>query len=172
MIARISILLAALLLSPQLLGNQATAEKHILNAELVGKARLKVFFWSVFDAKLYAQNSSFNPEQPFALSLSYLRDIKSSEIVAKSISEMGAQNEFSKSELAEWKTKLSDIIPDVDSKTTITGIRDQAGNTLFYQNGKSIGRIESPRFTQGFFNIWLGENTSESKLRNQLLGLQ
>ena len=171
MIARISILLAALLLSPQLFGNQATAEKHILNAELVGKARLKVLFWSVFDAKLYAQNANFNPEQPFALSLSYLREINGSEIVAKSISEMEAQNEFSKSELAQWKTKLSDIIPNVDSNTTITGVRDQAGNTLFYQNGEIIGRVDSLRFTRGFFNIWLGEGTSETKLRNQLLGL-
>ena len=171
MIARISILLAALILSPQLLGDQTTAEKHIFNAELVGKARLKVLFWKVFDAKLYAQNANFNPEQPFALSLSYLREIQGSEIVAKSISEMGAQNEFSKSELAQWKTKLSDIIPNVDSKTTITGVRDQAGNTLFYLNGKIIGRVDNKRFTQGFFNIWLGEKTSETKLRNQLLGL-
>ena len=84
---------------------------------------------------------------------------------------MGAQNEFSKSELAQWKTKLSDIIPNVDSKTTITGVRDQAGNTLFYLNGKIIGRVDNKRFTQGFFNIWLGEKTSETKLRNQLLGL-
>lgn len=125
MIARITILLTALLLSPQLFGNQATAQKHMLNAELVGKARLKVFLWNVFDVKLYAQKANFNPEQPFALSLSYLREIQGSEIVAKSISEMRAQNEFSKSELAQWKTKLSDIIPNVDSKTTITGVRDQ-----------------------------------------------
>jgi hypothetical protein len=172
MIARISILLAALLLSPQLFADLTVAEKYISNAELVGKARFKVLFWSVFDAKLYAQNANFNPEQPFALSLSYLREIQGSEIVAKSISEMQAQNEFSKVELAEWKTRLSDIIPDVGSNTTITGIRDQAGTTLFYKNGEMIGQIENRRFTQGFFNIWLGEKTTETKLRNQLLSLK
>jgi hypothetical protein len=172
MIARISIFLVALLLSPQLLADQSVADRHIANAELVGKARFKVFFWSVFDAKLYAKNAKFNPEQPFALSLSYLREIKGSEIVVKSISEMQAQNDFTKAELAEWKIKLSNIIPDVDSKTTITGVRDQAGATLFYKNGGVIGQIANKRFTQGFFNIWLGEKTSEIKLRAQLLSLK
>lgn len=172
MIARTSLLLAALLLSPQLLADQSVADRYISNAELVGKARFKVLFWSVFDAKLYAKDANFNPEQPFALSLSYLREIKGAEIVAKSISEMQGQNDFTKIELAEWKNKLSDIIPDVDPQTTITGVRDQAGATLFYKNGESIGRIENKRFTQGFFNIWLGEKTSETKLRSQLLSLK
>jgi hypothetical protein len=172
MTTRISILLAALLLSTQLLADQTVADRHIPNAELAGKARFKVLFWSVFDAKLYAQNADYNPEQPFALSLSYLREINGSEIVAKSISEMQVQGIFSKQELAEWKTQLSNIIPDVDSKTTITGVRDRAGNTLFYKNGENIGRVDNPRFTHGFFNIWLGENTSEPKLRNQLLNLE
>ena len=172
MIARISILLAALILSPYSVANQTIADKHVANAELVGKARFKVLFFSVFDAKLYAKNAEFRAEEPFALSLSYLREIKGSEIVAKSISEIKAQNEFSSEELTDWKAELAAIIPDVDTKTTITGVRDQAGATLFYKNGVLIGQIENERFTQGFFNIWLGENTSEAKLRSQLLGLK
>ena len=56
MMAKISILLASLLVSPLLLANQTIADKYIPDAELVGKARLKVVFWNVFDAKLYAQN--------------------------------------------------------------------------------------------------------------------
>ncbi|MFT6303431.1 MAG: hypothetical protein ACI9XK_004382 [Granulosicoccus sp.] len=172
MIARASLLLAALLLSPQLSADQSVADKYISNAELVGKARLKVFFWSVFDAKLYAQNAKFSPEQPFALSLSYLREITGSEIVTQSISEMQAQNQYSKIELEEWEAQLSDIIPNVDSTTTITGVRDQAGATLFYKNGEIIGQIKNRRFTQGFFNIWLGPKTTQTKLRAQLLNLK
>ena len=171
MMAKISILLASLLVSPLLLANQTIADKYIPDAELVGKARLKVVFWNVFDAKLYAQNGEYNSEQPFALSLSYLREIRGYEIVAKSVSEMRAQKAFSTEELDDWKNQLSGIIPNVDSETTITGIRNTEGATLFYKNGEIIGQIDDTRFTQGFFNIWLGENTSETGLRSQLLGL-
>lgn len=172
MIVRISTLLVTLLMSPCLIADQTIAAKYVARADLVGEARLKVLLWNVFDAKLYAENAKYNPEQPFALSLSYLREIKGSEIVAKSITEMQAQNQFSQEELVKWKTQLAAIIPDVGPDTTITGVRDKDANTLFYKNGEIIGQIDNKRFTQGFFNIWLGENTSESKLRKQLLGLQ
>lgn len=172
MIVRISVLLAALVMSSQLVADQVVADKHINNAKLVGESRLKVFFWSVFDAQLYAQDAKFDAEQPFALSLSYLRDIKGTEIVAKSIEEMQAQNEYSQAELAKWEAQLASIIPDVDSTTTITGVRDETGSTRFYENGKSTGLIEDERFTQGFFNIWLGATTSEPKLRSELLNLK
>ena len=84
---------------------------------------------------------------------------------------MRAQKAFSTEELDDWKNQLSGIIPNVDSETTITGIRNTEGATLFYKNGEIIGQIDDTRFTQGFFNIWLGENTSETGLRSQLLGL-
>lgn len=172
MIARTVLLLTLLLASSQLLADQSLADKYIADAQEVGNARFKVFFWNVFDAKLYAQDAQFSPEQPFALSLSYLRDIKGSDIVEKSISEMQSQEEFSPTELALWKTQLLTIIPDVNSTTTLTGIRAADGATRFYNNRELIGQIESERFTQGFFNIWLGEKTSEPMLRKQLLSLK
>ena len=172
MIVRISVLLAALVFSPQLWADQAIADKHISNAELVGKARFKVIFWSVFDATLYAKDANFQADQPFALSLSYLRKIEGSEIVASSITEMKAQNLFTDDELSDWEAQLSDFIPDVNDEITITGVRDKTGSSLFYSNGTLIGQIDNQRFTQGFFSIWLGEKTRDKKFRAQLLNLK
>ena len=40
---------------------------------LLGEGRLRVLFWEIYDASLYATNGVYDPEKPFALSLTYLR---------------------------------------------------------------------------------------------------
>lgn len=155
--------------SQQVAADLSVAQLHVNDAKIVGEARLKVLFWNVFDAKLYAENGVFDQAKPFALSLSYLRKINSSEIVAKSLSEIQSQAEFSTEKLATWKLELKKIIPDVDKSTTITGVQNANFQTLFYKNDALIGQIDDPEFTRAFFNIWLGEKTSEPKLRKQLL---
>ena len=131
---------------------------------------MRVMFWNVFDASLYSNNGKYNSEKPFALSLSYLRKLKSDKIVEKTISEMKKQNLNKASLLSQWQEQLSHIIPDVDNSTTITGVRDDQGHTIFYRNDALIGRIDDRNFTKGFFDIWLGKSTSDPVFRNKLLG--
>lgn len=152
--------------------DMATADRHVQKADLVGQGRMKVMLWKVFDASLYAPNGQYSESQPFALSLSYLRKLEGRKIVSKTIEEMTSQNKFDKSELTDWQKQLSAIIADVDAGTIITGIRDENGHTLFYRDGQAVGQIANERFTRGFFDIWLGETTSEPQLRNRLLGLK
>lgn len=137
---------------------------------LVGEARLKVLFWNVFDARLHAPDAAFDPEAPFALSLSYLRKLKAAKIIEKSIEEMASQPSTDRRELSRWKVQLAAIIPDVRDGTTITGLRDEDGNAIFYRDDELIGRIDDPAFSRSFFGIWLGEATSEPDLRRGLLG--
>lgn len=165
------LMLAAVLLglSSLAMADISVANRHINDARLVGEARLKVLLWNVFDARLYAKDGRYDPNQPFALSLSYLRKLKGQKIVEKTISEMSAQSRFTQSELSEWRQTLSGIIQDVDSSTTLTGVRDADGFTVFYRNGARVGDVPDQRFTEGFFDIWLGENTSEPQLRQRLI---
>ena len=169
MFTRTGFLMAAMLVSQVAIADIKVAQLHVEDAKLVGDARLKVMFWSVFDARLYAEGGVFNQLEPFALSLSYLRKLKGEQIISKTIEEMMDQKKFDKQELADWSVQLSSIIKDVNASTTITGVRDERGYTLFYRNGKPAGTIENTRFTEGFFDIWLGENTSEPQLRRNLL---
>jgi len=164
-----SFFLAAMLVNQIAIADIKVAQQHVEDAELVGNARLKVMFWSVFDARLYARGGEFERLEPFALSLSYLRDLKGEQIISKTIEEMTDQKKFDKQELTSWSEQLFGIIKDVDASTTITGVRDERGHTIFYRNGNLAGTIENTRFTEGFFDIWLGENTSEPQLRRDLL---
>lgn len=152
--------------------DESTANRHIQNADLVGEARLKVMFWNIFDAQLFAPDGQYSESRPFALSLSYLRQLDSRKLVDSTIEEMAGQGRFDSQELAKWEAELNEIFPDVDKNTTITGVRDENGHTLFYQNGQPIGKIANERFTRGFFDIWLGESSSQPELRKRLLSIQ
>jgi len=167
-------LLASLAVSAVMAGQAfadlQTAQRHVPDAELVGEGRLKYLFWSVFDAALYAPDGIWSADQPFALSLSYLRDLEGEGIVEASIDEIREQGMADQAILERWRDEMTAIFPDVDDQTTLTGIVDDNSHTQFYQNGELVGTISDPAFSRYFFNIWLGEQTSEPKLRRQLLG--
>ncbi len=146
------------------------ATRHVPDADLVGKARLKVLFWKVYDAELYAPNGAWSAEEPFALSLNYLRKLEGEQIAKRTIVEMRKQGFEDEVTLARWFDDMRSIIPDVEKNTRITGVADNDQNTLFYSDGKLIGAIKDPLFTQKFFDIWLGEKSSQPKMRNKLLG--
>jgi len=147
----------------------SVASKYVNNAELVGESRLHVFLFKVFDARLYATNGEFDATAPFALSLSYLRDIDGSSIVDKTIEEMQRQRDWDAASINGWRQALAEIIPNVNSSTTITGVRTEDAHTHIYRGEELIGRIEDPSFTAAFFDIWLGPSTSEPQLRRELL---
>lgn len=148
---------------------ELSALKHVENAELVGKARLKVMLWKVFDAELYAPNGQYGKQQPFALSLTYLRNLKGAKIVESTISELRAQGMQDESALTDWAKQLQDIFPDVGKGSNITGVRDAEGHTLFYCDNLACGSVSNPDFTNRFFDIWLGEATSKPAFRKKLL---
>lgn len=149
-------------------------EPHNLieQAEKVGEARLSVLFWDIYDATLVAPNGEYNQQGPFALSLTYLRDFDGDDIASRSIDEMrklGMQDEM---KLASWFQKMQQIFPDVKEGQTITGMIDKNQVSHFYIDDQLLGQVDDKEFSQWFFNIWLAENTSEPKMRRQLLGLQ
>ena len=67
--------------------------------------------------------------------------------------------------------ELIKIFPDVKKGTVLYGVKTIHSTTQFYQNDVFLGEVKDIQFTQRFFNIWLGEKTSEPKMRQTLLGL-
>ena len=145
-------------------------EQHLPQAELVGEARLKVLFWNVYDAKLYAKGGVWKADEPFALSLKYLRDLDGEDIAKRSIEEMRKQDFDDEEAMTRWYDMLVKIIPNVSDTSTIVGIQNADKSTILYHNDDLLGEIPEPLFTQWFFNIWLGEKTSEQKIRRKLIG--
>lgn len=153
---------------------QAPDSQHIAefvpNAKLVGKGMFSYYFWDVYTGELFAPEGTYNNEPPFALRLTYERDLKGKKIAKRSIDEMKKQGDVSADNESEWLALMEDIFPDVSEGDVITGIATEKGTSVFYVNGEKVDEIEDETFTQKFFDIWLSEDTSEPKFRKKLLG--
>ncbi len=146
-------------------------QNYIENPKIVGEARLTVLFWDVYDASLYADEGQFDASKPYALTLKYLRDFDGDDIASRSVDEMRKQGVVDEIVLAKWYQQMNQIFPDVKEGESITGIVDENQHSVFYYNDRLLGKVEDPKFSRAFFNIWLSENTSEPEMREQLLGL-
>ena len=67
-----------------------------------------------------------------------------------------------------WLTALQEVLPDVAAGDRITALHPPGG-VAFWHQGRRIGGMGDVAFGTKFFGIWLGEATSEPKLRNALL---
>ncbi len=153
---------------------QAQAEplSAVPDAKPVGTARLSKLVWDVYDATLYAPDGQWSDAQPFALSLHYLMALDGQDIAERSVAEIRKQGFGDEVKLAAWYSQMKAIFPDVRKGSEITGIYQPDAPTAFYLGSESLGQIRDPEFGRWFFNIWLGDNTSEPDIRKQLLGMR
>lgn len=139
---------------------------------LIGKGRLTVWGFQVYDARLWAL-PGFKPDnlpaQPFALELAYLRDFTGKDTAERSIKEMRRAATISEEQANAWINDMLRVIPDIKKGDRIMGINRPGAGAQFLVNGKASGEIRDVEFARLFFGIWLSPKTSEPKLRDVLL---
>lgn len=145
-------------------------EEHIPNAQMVASGRLTVFLFDVYDASFYTENGKREVQPPFALKLSYLRDIAGEKIADQSAEEIRNQGRVDEIKLADWHSQMRNIFPDVKKGDNIIGIHKATNECAFYKNNSFIGQVSDNQFCEVFFDIWFGEKTSAPALRNKLIG--
>jgi hypothetical protein len=143
--------------------------EYIHAPDLVGHGEYYRYFWKIYDAALYANQGVHETGKDFALLLEYKRDLSGNAIVEKSLELMADQGMNDPEKLEQWEIFLTQVIPDVSNGDQITGIRAD-GIAYFYFNGELQGQTRDPEFSEYFFSIWLGENTTAPDLRRDLLG--
>lgn len=165
---RVTCLLAIISITPAYAMEQIA--QYVPQAEKVGHGRLTVMLWDVYDASLFAPQGQWDKTKPFALQLLYLRNISGKKIADRSIEEIRKQGFNDEVRLADWHAQMIKIFPDVKKNTALTGVYNDSKETIFFNDGEEIGRIQDPNFGTYFFDIWLGETTSAPGLRQKLLG--
>lgn len=139
---------------------------------LIGKGRLTVWGFQVYDARLWA-SPGFNPEDlsshPFALELAYLRDFRSKDIAERSITEMRRSAAIGDAQAKNWISDLQRVIPDIKKGDRVMGIHLPGSGAQLLVNGKTSGEIGDAEFARLFFGIWLSPKTSSPKIRAALL---
>ena len=142
------------------------------NKQVVGSARLRVWGFEVYDVRLKAGpgfDSARFTEQPLALEISYLRNLKGADIAERSLDEMRELDTIAPAQADAWLAALRAVFPDVKKGDRLTGVHQPGRGALFYLNDRLIGEVADPRFSRLFFGIWLSPKTSQPAMRDTLL---
>ncbi|MCG8414020.1 MAG: chalcone isomerase family protein [Pseudomonadales bacterium] len=138
----------------------------------VGSATLKVLFWTIYDSSLFTPNGIYEGVKPgLALQINYRRNISRSDLIDRT------RDEWQKLDLyqagcEEWLSALEVMWPDLKRGDELVLHVDEDLNSNFFFNDELIGSIKDSKFTENFLAIWLSENSSYPRLRNQLVGLR
>jgi len=145
------------------------AEGVVDDLEKVGDTRLRVYFFSVYDAALYTPDGNY-PANEKALVISYLRSIKSEQLVNTTRDEWEKLGYGIGDREQQWLTYLDDIWPDVQEGDCLLARTTVSGETRFYNRNGQLGEVAEPEFADRFFDIWLSENSSFRRNRDELTG--
>ena len=135
----------------------------------LGTGKLSIFFIDIYDIKLFSKIKSYSKDEPFAIEINYLKDVKSTQIVDSSINEIKRISKPSRDELENYRSILASLFPNIYSGDQLIGIKTANNDGVFFYNKKRIGKINDEKLVDSFFDIWLSEKTSHPELREKLL---
>ena len=139
--------------------------------QLVGEARFRLFIFDIYDVALVSPDSDYDGTPPYALKLSYLRDVKRETIVKSSLDEMRRQGITDEARLAKWTDWMATHFPDMQEGDEAVMVALADGGMMLLHNGTELGQSDDPAFTTAFFGIWLSDDALQPKLSITLRGL-
>lgn len=141
------------------------------DAELVGQGDLRIWGFRIYTARLWSAQQPFDSSQPFALELTYHREISREEFVDASLDEIRrtSAGQVSDSQLQAWRREMQHAFVDIKEGQRITGV-NLAEGCQFYVDGRLHHEVRDSAFAKAFFAIWFDPKTRDPGLRKQLLG--
>lgn len=136
-------------------------------AELQGVGRLTFWGFHIYDVTLYRMINLKSSE--FALDIKYQKSFSGISIADKTAEEMKKMG-VPEAQATIWGKELADVLPNIESGQTLTGVYSPKVGTNFFYDGKKIAQFPGVEFSKAFFGIWLDPKTSVPKLRAELLG--
>lgn len=136
---------------------------------LLGHGHFRKLLWDVFDISLWIAGDQWSFNEPFALELRYVRDVKGEEIV-EGTRDQWKHLEYPDTMVSGWLSELNSVFPNVKKGDQLAGVYLPGKETRFFHNSRVVGMIADPEFGRAFFSIWLDPKTSQPKLREDLLG--
>ncbi|UGA56594.1 chalcone isomerase family protein [Vibrio sp. VB16] len=163
-----------------LLLTASVSASPISHLNKVGEGEMTYLFWTIYQAEFYrgVEQEKDNAmivilakdENEKALKIEYFKSISKRALIDATIDQWQHLG-YRQNNIDKWAAPLERIWPDVEPGNTITIRVRKNGQSQFFFNDAPIGAIDSQDFGDAFLSIWLSENTSEPKLRQQLLGL-
>ncbi|RUO25603.1 hypothetical protein CWE09_02410 [Aliidiomarina minuta] len=136
----------------------------------IGSTRLRVMLFRVYDAELMTDSGRYPEAEQVALRLDYLRSIKADTLVDTTEDEWEKLGYSIGDNERQWLSELRDMWPDVKSGDCLVAYHENGAGIRFYSADGELGKIASNAFATQFFAIWLDENSSYRRNRDELLG--
>ncbi|MGL4251278.1 MAG: chalcone isomerase family protein [Aeromonas sp.] len=137
----------------------------------VGQGEMSWLWFKLYDATLFSDNGHYRPGQyPQALTLTYARDIEREDLINATASEWQRLGVGSESDRKRWLEQLTALWPDVREGDKLAFYVDQAGAGHFWWQGKPLGSLVDPQFSEAFLAIWLADNSRDPDLTRRLRG--
>ena len=143
----------------------------VTSPSLVGEARFRLFFFDIYHASLFAPDGQYDGTAPYALKLSYMRDVSSQIITEASLDEMRRQGVGNKEGLMEWANWMEQYFPDMQNGDEAIMVALPEGGMSFYHNSEKRGQTDDLEFAKAFFAIWLSDDALKPDLSRRLRGL-
>ena len=134
-----------------------------------GAGEMRWFGLAIYDARLWRSGVHWQSDAPYALELTYRRNISASRLVSTSIEEMMRLGEKDEQRLRQWRSELEKVFPSVREGDTIVGLHEPGRGARFFYNGKPSGSVKDAELAAAFFAIWLDPRTKAPELRARLL---
>ncbi len=150
---------------------------EISNGEIfkqTGNASFSYLFWDVYDSVLYTSKGAFSKTEPWQkqgpliLEIQYKRDIDANDLIDSTI-EQWRHLKFNESQYSKYVPWFKETWPNL-KKGDRLAILMHSDYSVFFYNNKWLATQKDTTFAHIFLSIWLAKETSEPKLRNQLLG--
>lgn len=170
---RLPLLGAALLMASMCLPSYAQEwRKDIPDAKLAGSGEFTWWGLSIYTAKLWHSPPSFDPQQDFALEITYNKSISRSRFVDASVDEMKRimGSRFTSVLEQQWRVYMDKSFLDVKPGDQLIGVKLRGKGCRFYSRDRLISEIADEEFAQAFFAIWLDPRSRDQELRARILG--
>jgi hypothetical protein len=136
----------------------------------VGRAKFSVLFWDIYNSTLYTHSGSYLHELPpklFMFKVEYLKDISTDDLLERTIDQW-QHLDIPESQYTPYISQLKNIWPNITAGDSLTMLVEN-NKSIFYFNNVKVGVISEQGFSKLFLDIWLSSQTSQPKLRAQLL---
>ena len=166
-------------LNAQTLTLPVEVQAELPGARLQGSGRLRFFGLRIYDVQLWVA-----PGHPvetaaredylrhaFVLEMVYARGLEGRKIAEQSIDEMERAGRLPPTQSQAWLAFMTQVFPNVEAGSRLSALHRPGEVVRFFVNGDIGGEIRDTEFARRFFGIWLGPQTSEPKMRLQLLGI-
>lgn len=151
--------------------NVASAANSLTDSlKRVGKGEMSWLFIDLYHATFYSKTGEYQEQvYPQALKIVYQRDIDKDDLVSATEKEWQKLSLDAK-QYQQWLPALRLLWPDIKKGDNLLFRVEADGRGLFYHNNQLLGGINGNQFPAAFLSIWLSENSSEPRLRRQLIG--